>query len=158
MAINHKTYNVDMEKNSFNTTITNAMDTIGQNNIGSFDDNGHGTMSDFGILDSFYSQELIGITPDLVSKITESIDDYINLISSKLDNFNLDVNSAFKGEEVTKSILEFADAVNKKCNDFMEALKVINVRIIESVQKNYENLNASIASDLSSDASVVRDA
>ena len=103
------------------------------------------------------SHDFVGITPDMLSKITGAIDSYASNLTSILDGMPeaVDYTQGFKGTGVETAVKNFVTTVKEVCKSYLESLKLAENQIIESVNAQYAASDQDIAGQLNSDSSAI---
>lgn len=161
MAISGGDRRIDDDlRQSFSSDLTNRNDTI-SSTVGSYSSSNvkEGSWF-FGIGAEDNSQnanDFVGITPEMLSKITTSIDDYTNNLVSALDKMPDAVNygQGFKGTGIEAAIKGFVTSVKEVCKEYLQSLKAAENQIIESVEKQYTLSDEDIAGQLHTDTSAI---
>lgn len=101
---------------------------------------------------------IVGITPEMLPKITNAIDEYISNLTTTLEGMPtaVDYTQAFKGEGITKAVETFVTSVKDVCKSYLDALKNAENQIVESVNAQYQASDSDLAGQLNSDASSIR--
>lgn len=160
MAISGGTFRVEDDKiNSFSSDMKSRNDTIA-GTIGSYNSSNikEGGLFGIGAQDnSKNANDFVGITPEMLSKITGAIDSYTNQLNSVLDQMPdaVDYTVAFRGTEVENAIKKFVTSVKEVCRSYLENLKLAESQIVESVEAQYKSSDANISEQLNSDVSAI---
>lgn len=164
MAISGGNYRVDNDlQQSFSSDMTSKNETI-ENTIKSYSSSNYEKNSFLGIdwlakdFDgSKNSNDFVGITPEMLSKITGAIDSYSSNLTSILDGMpdTVDYTQAFRGTGIETSVKNFVISVKEVCKAYLESLKQAENQIIESVNAQYQASDQDIASQLDSDSSAI---
>lgn len=158
MAISGGTYRVNSDlQQSFRTNMETQNATVNSvisSYTGSADNGGESLFSKtFGMASSL-TYETVGITPEMLSKITTAIDEYVSNLNASLDAMPtaVDYTKAFKGEGVTKAVENFVTSVKEICQSYIISLQQTEQQIIDSVNSHYSASDADLSGQLNSDA------
>lgn len=161
MAISGGDRRIDDDlRQSFSSELTNRNDTI-STTIGSYSSSNVKEGSWFFNLgaedNSKNANDFVGITPEMLSKITTSIDEYTNNLVSILEKMPDAVNygQGFKGTGIETAVKGFVTSVKEVCKEYLQSLKAAENQIIESVEKQYTISDEDIAGQLNTDSSAL---
>lgn len=146
-------------RQSFSSKLTNRNDTI-SSTVGSYSSSNVKEGGWFGIGaedNSKNANDFVGITPEMLNKITTSIDDYTNNLVSALDKMPDAVNysQGFKGTGIEAAIKGFVTSVKEVCKEYLHSLKAAENQIVESVEKQYTLSDEDIAGQVNTDTSAI---
>lgn len=158
MAISGGSYKIDNDlQQSFKTNMDSQNSTVSSVIGGYSSSNSSVSVANgYGVRDaSQNSHDMVGITPEMLSRITTAIDNYVSNLNSTLDNMPsaVDYTQAFKGEGITKAVENFVTSVKEICKSYLTRLKEAEQQIIESVHSQYSASDEDISGQLNSDAS-----
>lgn len=156
MAISGGDYRVknDLQQslsNDMNSSIDAVNSTIGNYSSSNYED--RFILKD--IDNSKNSHDFVGITPEMLSKITGAIDSYSSNLNGILDGMpdTVDYAQAFRGTGVETAVKSFVISVKELCKSYLESLKLAENQIIESVNAQYQASDQDVAGQLNSDTS-----
>lgn len=162
MAISGGTYTVN---NGLQQTFKSNMDT--QNStvssvIGNYSSSNKSDGGWFGIGaydNSINSHDTVGITPEMLTKITSAIDEYVNNLNATLDAMPtaVDYTQAFKGQGITKAVENFVTTVKDVCKSYIYSLQNVEQQIIKSVEMNYNDSDSDLSGQLNTDSTNISD-
>lgn len=164
MAISGGNYRVENDlQGSFSGEMKGTIDTV-NSTIGNYSSSNYEKRTFLGIdflakdFDgSKNSHDFVGITPEMLSKITGAIDSYSSNLNNILDSMPdaVDYTQAFRGTGVEAAVKNFVVSVKELCKSHLESLKLAENQIIESVNAQYQASDQDVASQLNSDTSAI---
>ena len=164
MAISGGSYRVEDDKaNALSNDMKNRNETI-NSTIGSYNSSNYEKNTFLGIDwlsadtdNSQNSNDFVGITPEMLSKITTAIDTYSSNLTGILDEMPDAVyyTMAFRGTSIEAAVKNFVSTVKEVCKSYLQNLKEAENQIIESVNKQYAASDEDISGQLNSDSSAI---